>query len=86
MTQLEILEELKKLTTKERLKIIEAVLGQTDEDLRKSGQPVTGLGRKLELAKAAEALLPDYSGGGDLTDFTSLDAEDFHRESRELFD
>ena len=53
---------------------------------RPRNQPLTGLGRKLDLAKAAEALLPDYSRGGELTDFTSLDVEDFHRESRELFD
>ena len=39
MTQLEILEELKKLPTNERLKIIEAVLGQNRKPAAVEGAP-----------------------------------------------
>jgi hypothetical protein len=31
----------------------------------------------FDLATAAEALLPDYKAGGELTAFTALDSEDF---------
>ncbi len=34
--------------------------------------------KKIELAKAAKALLPDYQDNPDLTAFTALDTEDFH--------
>ena len=34
--------------------------------------------KKIELAAAAKALLPDYQGDPELTAFTALDAEDFH--------
>jgi predicted CopG family antitoxin len=34
--------------------------------------------KKMELTKAAKALLPDYQGDSELTAFTALDAEDFH--------
>lgn len=72
MTQIEILEALKKLTTTERLTIIEAALHLIREDLQQAWTE-----RKRQLAAAAEALLPDYSAGGELTIFTALDSEDF---------
>jgi hypothetical protein len=34
--------------------------------------------KKRRLAEAAEALLPDYTTGGELTAFTALDGEDFY--------
>ena len=34
--------------------------------------------KKIELAAAAKALLPDYQGDPELTAFTALDAEDVH--------
>ena len=34
--------------------------------------------KKIELAAAAKALLPDYQGDPELTAFSALDAEDFH--------
>ena len=34
--------------------------------------------KKMELTKAAKALLPDYQGDSELTAFTALDAEDFN--------
>jgi hypothetical protein len=79
MTQVGILEEFKKLTTTERLAIIEAALHLIREDLQQIEQPPAREERKRQLAVAAEALLPDYmSGRGELTIFTVLDSEDFY--------
>lgn len=78
MTQREILEELRKFPTTERITIIEAALHLIHEDLQEVEQPLTKSDRKRQLAAAAEALLPAYSAGGELTAFTSLDHEDFH--------
>ena len=78
MTQMEIVEELKKLTTTERLTIIEAALHLIREDLQQVEQPLARTERRQQLAAAAEALLPDYAAGGELIIFTVLDSEDFH--------
>lgn len=78
MTYMEILEELKKLTTTERLTVAEAALRLIREDLQQVKQPLVQTERKRQLAAAAEALLPDYVAGGELTIFTALDSEDFH--------
>ncbi|MGA9347340.1 MAG: hypothetical protein WBW48_00865 [Anaerolineae bacterium] len=77
MAQVEILEELQKFTIPERLTIVEAALRLIREDLQQVGQPQTRIERKRQLAEAAEALLPDYVAGGELTIFTALDSEDF---------
>jgi hypothetical protein len=77
MTRSEILEELLRLPMGERLAIAEAALRGIREELRKHEAPA-GRPEEIEkLAAAAKALLPDYAAGGDLTSFTSLDAEDF---------
>jgi hypothetical protein len=78
MTQTEILEELKKLTTTERLSIIEAALHSIREDVQRSEEHPTRPERKRQLASAAKSLLPDYSGDGELTIFTTLDSENFY--------
>lgn len=78
MTQIEILEELGKLTTKERLTIAEAALHLIGEDLQQREQPLAWTERKRVLAAAAKTLLPDYAAGGELTIFTALDSEDFY--------
>jgi hypothetical protein len=78
MTPTDILEELKKFTTAERLAIIEAALHQTCEDLAQAQLPDVREERKQQLRVAAEALLPDYAARADLTVFTALDSEDFH--------
>jgi hypothetical protein len=78
MTRTEILEELKKLTPAERLAVVEAAIGLIREDLQRAMQPLTRAERAKQLAEAAEALLPDYTAGGELTAFTVLDGEDFH--------
>jgi hypothetical protein len=75
---MEIVEELKKLTTTERLTIIEAALHLIREDLQQVEQPLARTERRQQLAAAAEALVPDYAAGGELTIFTALDSEDFH--------
>jgi len=85
MTHSEILEELKRLPAAERLKIIEAALQLLHEDLRQVEQSdIYYAQRKQRLAKAAEALRPDYLAGGELTAFTALDGEDFDAEGRNL--
>ena len=78
MTRREILEELKKFPTTERITIIEAALHLIHEDLEQIEQPLAKTERKRKLAAAAEALLPAYSKDGELTAFTAIDHEDFH--------
>jgi hypothetical protein len=43
-------------------------------------QPLAQIEKKRPLAAAAEALLPDYAAGGELTIFTALDSEDTDEE------
>ena len=78
MTQVQILEELKNMTTVERLTIIETALRLIREDFEPVRQPLYQAELKRQLTVAAEALLPDYKAGGELTIFTVLDSEDFH--------
>ena len=77
MTRAEFLQELKKLTSAERLAVAEAALRLVREELQQTAQPSSQAEMKQQLAKAAEVLLPDYRAGGDLTTFTVLDSEDF---------
>ena len=44
------------------------------EDLQQVGQPLTRAERRRQLSAAAEALLPNYVAGGELTIFTALDS------------
>ena len=60
MTQTEIVEELKKLSSKERLEIIEAAAHLLQKDLHQIEQSLTRPEMKRELAAAAKVLLPDY--------------------------
>lgn len=78
MTQVQILEELKKFTISDRLTIVEATLRLIREDLQRKAQPVAQEEKRRQLAAAAEALLPDYAAGSELTIFTALDSEDFY--------
>ena len=74
MTDREILEQLKKLPTPERLKIVESTVHQLREELE--GAVEQGADR---LAQAAQALLADdYASDSELTAFTGLDSEPFH--------
>jgi hypothetical protein len=78
MTQVEILEELKKFTVSERLTIVETALRLIREDLQQMEHPLARTERKRQLVAAAKALLPDYTTDGELTIFTALDSEDFY--------
>lgn len=75
MTNREIIDQLKQLTTAERLAVIEAATRLIREDL---SQPEANENTEDEqLAQAAKALLADYQSDPELTAFTSLDGEDF---------
>lgn len=75
MTNSEIIDQLKQLTTAERLAVIEAATRLIREDL---SQPEANENVEDEqMAQAAKALLADYESDKELTAFTSLDAEDF---------
>ena len=83
MTQTALLEELKTLTTTERLTVIETALQLIRKDLQQMHLPPARTEKRRiddirrQLAAAAKALLPDYRAGGELTIFTALDSEDF---------
>lgn len=75
MSNSEIINQLKQLTTAERLAVIEAATRLIREDL---SQPEANENTGDEqLAQAAAALLADYKSDPELTAFTSLDGEDF---------
>ena len=76
----EILEELKRLTTAERLGIVETALRLIRDDLQSTDSPQVPEKKKQELAAAAKALLSDYQAEDELTVFTTLDSEDFGAE------
>jgi hypothetical protein len=77
MTQVEILEELKKLTSAERLAVVEAALQLVREDLKQAYQPLSNTQMSQQMGAAAQALLSDYQTDPELTAFTVLDSEDF---------
>jgi len=79
-TQQEILAKFKELSIPDRLTLVETVLHLIREDLQRAGQTTNRADRKSQLAAAAEALLPEYLAGGELTVFTVLDGEDFYAE------
>ena len=76
--QMKILEELKSFPVTDRIAIVEDVLETIRKDIRQEERPLNRAEKKNKLAAAAEALLPDYAGGGELTAFTALDGEDFY--------
>ena len=78
MTRTEILEELRKLSAKERLEVIDAFVLQLQEELLLIERPLTRSERERQLAAAAAALLPDYTEDDELTSFTALDSQDVH--------
>ena len=77
MTQTEILKELKKLTSAERLTVAEAALTLVREDLQRKGRPLSRTQISQQMEAAAQALLRDYQTDPELTAFTVLDSEDF---------
>ena len=77
MTAVAILAEISKMTTAERLTIVESVLQSIREDLTQ-GEQQPAQTEKKQLTEAAEALLSHYIKDKELTIFTSLDSEEFH--------
>ena len=76
LTQVEILEGLRRLPAADRLLVIESALRVTRSDLDHA--VCDGNGMKQRMAEAAKVLLHDYASGGELTAFTALDGEEFH--------
>jgi len=81
MTKQEIIEELKQLPLFERLSVIEITTRMVREEL-KMRMLQTDIGKRRQLAEAAEALLADYTTDSELTAFTALDSEDFYDAER----
>ncbi len=75
MTQTELLDQITRLSPKERLDLVEAAIRLIRNDLR-SLEP--RYDAKLRLTNAAGVLLQDYETDKDLTGFTALDGEAFH--------
>ncbi len=63
----EIIKEIKKLSTSDRLKIIEKTAKTIQDD-----------DKKEQMRRAADQLYGDYKDNADLTAFTALDLEDFY--------
>ena len=80
MTQVQILDEIRRLPIPDRLAIIEDVLRLIRQDLPHAKQAQRQADKKRQLTTAAKALLADYLAGGELTVFTALDGEGFHAE------
>jgi hypothetical protein len=78
MSALEVLDQLKHLTNAERLVVIETATRLIREELGGSVRVVREHDRRLR--EAAEAVKDLYEPGGELTEWTALDAEDFHDE------
>jgi hypothetical protein len=76
MTKAEILAALKRMTTEERLEVIETASRLIREELAE--QPKLNVERELSLAEAAEVMRPHYEQGSELAMFTDLDTEDFY--------
>lgn len=75
MSATELLDELKHLSNADRLAVIEAATRLIRQDLS-----VPASGREVQERRLAAAALDargQYEPGGDLTEWTSLDAEDF---------
>jgi hypothetical protein len=74
MTQVDLLGELKKMPTHQRLEFIEAAIHNLKEDLQKNDKESS----RSQLAAAAQALLKDYQNDEELTAFTCLDGDPVH--------
>ena len=77
MTQEQILEELKHLSTEERLSIVESTLHRIREEISLANPARQTADQKQLLFKAAEDMAPYYVQDTELTSFSALDSEDF---------
>jgi hypothetical protein len=78
MSALEVLELLKHLTNPERLAVIETATRLIREEVADPVRVAREQDRRLHAA--AEAVKDLYEQGGDLTEWTALDGEDFQDE------
>ncbi|HEY3857379.1 MAG TPA: hypothetical protein VGO67_23585 [Verrucomicrobiae bacterium] len=76
MTQVEILKQLEYLPMADRLSIVESTVHQLRKELNSRVQHSEA--DDAMLARAAEALLADYSSDKELTAFSTLDGDSFH--------
>ena len=76
MSTAQLMEELKQLSNAERLEVIEAATRLVREDLSPGAASVRA--EQDRRMREAAALLKDlYEPGGELTEWTALDSEDF---------
>jgi len=76
MTQIDVLAELKKLSTTERLRVAEEALQLIRQELERVHSVEAPSKPRCDLAAAAATLRDDYAAGEELTAFTALDGED----------
>ncbi|MCX6640259.1 MAG: hypothetical protein NTW14_07215 [bacterium] len=74
MTKAEVLLEIKKLPTSDRLQVIVDALDLLREEIGLMSPKSS----KQAMSKAAKTLLQDYQTESELTAFTTLDCEPFH--------
>jgi hypothetical protein len=75
MSTLELLEQLKHLSNTERLAVIEAATRLVQEDLTAQAAVVRAE-KDRRMRQAALGIKDLYEAGGELTEWTDLDAED----------
>lgn len=80
MTQKQVIDQLRKLTTKERLLIAEEALRLIHQDLESTNVVTAETITKNQLLAAAKNLFSDYGSDDELRSFTALDSEDFRAE------
>jgi hypothetical protein len=74
----DLVAELKYLTNPERLAVIEAATRLIQDDLLATAKTALRVEQDQRLRAAAEALKDLYTPGGELTEWTALDAEDIY--------
>lgn len=80
MSTAELVEQLRHLSNPERLEVIEAATRLVREDL--SAQVITArVEQERRMRAAAQAVKDLYAPGGELTEWTSLDAEEVFDDS-----
>ncbi len=81
MSQMEIIEEIRKLPIQDRVRVAEATIKLIGEDLVRRRRTIPDKEKiEQQMERAAELLKDDHAPGGELTEFTALDAEDFYDE------
>ncbi len=77
MTKAEVLEALKKMTTEERLEIIEIASKLIRQEIVAKSKLT--LQKQLSLGEAAEVMRSFYEQGSEVVIFADLDTQDFYR-------